>query len=87
MKFGRRQINKPTPASINFWVRVWTVTAGVLLTSMESIPFHISPTTESTTKWFLGLTVTLANGLAPLFGAEISRSSVPVDQITAVEDK
>lgn len=88
MKFGRSQINNPTPASINFWVRVWTVAGGIILTGMESFPFHtVSGMVESTVKWFLGLTIALANGLAPLFGAEINSKTVSVDQVTAIEEK
>jgi len=88
MKFGRKQINNPTPASINFWVRVWTISAGIILTSMESIPFHtVSGMVESTMKWFLGLSIALGNGLAPLFGAEIKGTVVDVDKVTAVEEK
>jgi len=88
MKFGRKQINNPTPASINFWVRVWTVSAGIILTSMEYIPFHtVSGVFESTMKWFLGMTIALANGLAPLFGAEVKTDTVPVDKVTAIEEE
>lgn len=87
MKFGRQQINRPTPASINFWVRVWTVVAGILLTYMESVPFQISAPVASTIKWFLGLTIALGNGLAPLFGAEVSRTSVPIEDVKVIEDK
>lgn len=88
MKFGRKQISNPTPAAINFWVRVWTVAAGILLTSMESLPFHsVSGTFESTMKWFLGLTIALGNGLAPLFGVEIKKgeTTVPIEDVKSME--
>lgn len=88
MKFGRDQIKHPTPASINFWVRVGTVSAGVLLTAMESFPYHtVSGLVESTIKWFLGLGIALGNGLAPLFGAEVESKTVPIEDVTAMEEK
>lgn len=88
MKFGRKQIGNPTPASINFWVRVWTVAGGVLLTGMESFPFHtVSGVIESTIKWFLGLTIALGNALAPLFGAEVGSSkTVPIEDVKVMEE-
>jgi hypothetical protein len=88
MKFGRPQIKNPTPASILFWVRVWTISGGVVLTSMESIPFHtVSGVFESTMKWFIGLTITLSNVLAPLFGVEIKTGTVPAEKVTGIEEE
>ena len=88
MKIGFAQLNNPTPASVNRWVRVWTVSAAIFLTSMESIPFHMGDKVEATIKWFLGLTIALGNGLAPLFGAEVgNQKSIPIEDVKAVEEK
>ncbi len=87
MKFGRKQINKPTPASINFWVRGWSVGGLVLIGAMKTVPFHISPELLEDFNWCLGTSVAIANAIAPLFGADINGPVVPIDKVTAVEEE
>jgi hypothetical protein len=85
MDFGRKQLKNPTPAKIVFWVRVYSVVAGILITSLASAPFHIPH--EAGVNWLLGLSIGVSNGIAPLFGVEVSGNRIPKDQVTSMEEK
>lgn len=85
MKFGRRQLSNPTPASINFWVRVYTIVAGAFIGWMQTAPY-IGIKTQAMLSSIIGLTLGIANGLAPLFGTEVP-ANVPAKEVTAVEEK
>lgn len=85
MKFGRKQLTNPTPASINFWIRVYTVVAGVFMGWMQTAAF-IGPKTQAMLSSILGLTVALGNGIAPFFGVKIGDDVSP-EEVTAVETK
>lgn len=84
MKFGRKQIFNPTPASINFWVRVYTIVAGAFIGWMQTAPY-IGVKTQAMLSSIIGLTLGIANGLAPLFGTE-AKGPVPAKDITAMEE-
>lgn len=85
ISFGTSQLNKPTPASINRAVRVFTIAAGIFLAWMSTsnlIPEH----TKDVLNQVLGLALGLTNGIAPLFGVDIT-GDVPAKAVTAVETK
>jgi len=87
IKFGTSQVSNPTPSNINLWVRVYTVVAGVFLGWMVTSPL-IGPHTQNTISSILGLSLALVNGIAPLFGIDISGGGgkkVDVDKVTAME--
>jgi len=71
IKFGASQVSNPTPSRINLWVRVYTVTAGIFLGWMPTTNL-IGPITAGHLSGIIGLTLLLANGLAPLFGIELN---------------
>lgn len=84
--FGRRQIGKPTPASIGFKIMVISVVAPVIQVWMgtaEYIPNKISNIVIS----ILALIVALANALKPLFGVDIPKKEVSSDDVKEIEDK
>jgi len=86
--FGISQISNPTPSKINLWVRVYTVVAGIFLGWMTTTNL-IGPHTQNTISSITGLTLALCNGIAPLFGIELSdngNSKVPVKDVTAMEE-
>lgn len=83
VKFGRDQIKNPSPAALVFWVRVWSVIGGSVITGLESAPFHIPY--QSVMNWFLGLSVTIANLLVPMFGVQVTSKKVNTDDVTAME--
>lgn len=85
MKFGTSQLKNPTPSTVNLWVRVFTVTAGIFLLWMPPsgiVGQHMQDVINS----LLGLMLALVNGLAPLFGVPIS-GKVPAEDVTAIDVK
>lgn len=83
--FGVKQISKPTPANINRWVRVFTVTAAIFLAWMSTSNI-VGPHSKDIINQVLGLALGLTNGLAPLFGVQLS-GSVPAEDVKSVEIK
>lgn len=84
--FGRRQIGKPTPASIGFKIMVISVVAPVIqvwLGTASYIPNNISNILISV----LALIIALSNSLKNLFGVDVPEKNVPSEEVTEVEDK
>lgn len=84
--FGRKQIGKPTPASVGFKILVISIVAPIIqvwLGTAAYIPNHVSNIIVS----ILALIIALANGLKPLFGVDVPESSVPTEDVKEVEDK
>lgn len=85
-KFGRRQIGKPTPASIAFKITVISVIA-------PAIQIWLATATYIPNKWsniigsLLGLVILISNALKPLFGVEIKSNEVPIEKVKEIEDK
>jgi hypothetical protein len=88
IKFGTSQINNPTPSRINLIVRIFNVISGVFMGWMMTTPNGMIGTkTQAYISSILGLAIALVNGLAPLFGIELDRKTVPADQVTAMDEK
>lgn len=85
VKFGRKQINNPTPASLNFWVRVITVVVTTVIGWLTTTSDIFSPETLKIIIGVLSLILALCNGLAPLFGVQVEKEEIPVKDVTAVE--
>ncbi len=85
IKFGIPQIKLPTPASINLCVRVFTVSAGIFMLWMQTNNL-ISASVQGVISSILGLLLALVNGLAPLFGVQVSGGSIPTGDVTAVKE-
>lgn len=85
VKFGTAQISKPTPANINLAVRIFTVTASIFMAWMATANI-VGPHTKDILNQILGLLLGLANGLAPLFGVQVT-GNIPAKDVTAVETK
>ena len=85
IKFGTAQVSNPTPSKINLWVRVYTVVAGIFLGWMTTTNL-IGPNTQNNLSSIIGLTLALCNGLAPLFGVDVSGAKyVKAEDVTAME--
>jgi hypothetical protein len=84
IKFGTDQIQNPTPSKINLWVRVFTVVAGIFMGWMSTNNL-IGPVSQGIISSILGLLLALVNGLAPLFGVEVSGNTVAAKDVTAVD--
>lgn len=83
VKFGADQVSNPTPANINKWVRVFTVAGGIFMAWMATASV-MGPNTKDIINQVLGLALGLANGLAPLFGVEVS-GKIPAAEVTAID--
>ena len=84
VKFGAKQISKPTPANVNLAVRVFTVIAGIFMGWMSTNDL-IGPNTQGHISSILGLLLALVNGLAPLFGVQITSGTVKAEDVTAIQ--
>lgn len=85
VSFGLDQRKNPTPSGLNFWVRVFTVSAGVILVWMPTATF-IPHKVEEVVGSILGVLVALANALAPFFGLDdLGKGKVPISQVTAMD--
>lgn len=85
IKFGTSQLNNPTPSKINLVVRVYTVVAGVFLGWMVTNNL-IGPNTQNVISSIVGLSLALVNGLAPLFGLDLSGAKyVKAEDVTAID--
>lgn len=82
IKFGAKQIANPTPASVNVWVRVFTIVAGIFMGWMQTndiIPAHAQGVISA----ILGLFLAIINGVAPLFGVPIT-GKVDAEDVAAI---
>lgn len=87
IKFGTGQIKNPTPSRINLIVRVFNAVSGAFMAWMMTVPNGMIGTkTQSYISSFLGLAILLVNVVAPLFGIELDRKTVPADQVTAMDE-
>ena len=82
IKFGTGQLGNPTPSSINFWVRVYTVASCGFLTWMASSTI-MGPNTKELLTQILGLANILIVSLSPLFGVHI-KGKVDAEDVTAI---
>ena len=88
IKFGVSQAGNPTPSNINIWVRVFTVAAAIFMAWMATANV-IGPNTKDVINQILGLLLGLANGLAPLFGIELSggqNKKVDIEDVSAMDE-
>lgn len=85
-RFGRRQIGKPTPASIGFKIMVISVVAPIIQVWMGTAAY-IPNSWSNIIISVLALIIALANGLKPLFGVDVPAKSVPTQDVKEMEDK
>lgn len=85
VKFGVDQVNNPTPSKLNLYVRVFTVVAGIFMGWMLTNNL-IPANTQNVISSILGLLLAITNGIAPLFGIDVSSNTkVPISQVTAMD--
>jgi hypothetical protein len=83
IKFGVNQLNNATPSKVNLYVRAFTVAAGIFLGWMATSTLIGSHSKDVINGW-LGLALMLANGLAPLFGVQLT-GKVDAEDVTAID--
>lgn len=84
--FGVPSISKPTPAGINKWVRVATVVIGIFLGWMNTNDL-IPENSQDIINSLGGLILAIINGVAPLFGINLSANEqVPQEDIKSMDN-
>lgn len=84
VRFSSAQLGNPTPAGLNRWVRIFTVVVAALIAWMPTnnvVPHGVQDILTP----ILALLMTIANGIAPFFGIEVSGKTVPAGDVTAME--
>ena len=84
-KFGINQINNPTPNWIILSVRIYAIASGIIITWLIGNPI-VGPHFREIFISLLGLTSSLVNAIAPLFGIKIDSPTVPKEQVKAIEE-
>lgn len=84
--FGTSSINKPTPSGLNTGVRAATIVIGIFLAWMNTNNL-IPEATQNVLNSIGGLILALINGLAPLFGINVSEDAkVPVSEVKSMDN-
>lgn len=88
MKFGYKQLGKPTPESINNWFDGGAFVCGLLISAVnDPKAVFIGPITASIISWILGVLVAFFLGGKRFFGVRTRPGEkVPVDDVTVMED-
>ncbi len=85
--FNRHQINKPTPAGISNAIQIYTIVASSIVAWIGTNAASFIPSKESgIIASILGLTIVICNGIKPFFGVSTTQESVPIEQVTAMEE-
>jgi hypothetical protein len=89
MKFGYKQLGKPTPESINNWFDGGAFVCGLLATAInDPKATFIGPEMASVFSWILGLLIAFFLGGKRFFGVRVSAGEkVPAEDVTVMEDK
>jgi hypothetical protein len=86
VRFNLNQLNNPTPAKIDRGFKIFIGIAGVLVGWMPTS--NVVPTSiQEVITPILGLLISIAVVLAPLFGIEVDRKSIPTSDVTTMENK
>ncbi len=84
IKFGTKQIKNPTPASLDRGIKVFMVFSSAFIAWMPTnnlVPTNV----QNVITPILALMMTLALGIAPLFGIETDRKTAPMEDVTTME--
>lgn len=84
VKFGRKQLKNPTPASWSGGINAFTVILGVIIAWLGTATY-IPSNWITISQSIGGLLLALANGLKPFIGVNISSSTVPTDSVNTIE--
>lgn len=82
--FGFNHISLPTPAVVTTTVRIITVFIAIFLSWMNTNDL-IGEHTQSIISAVSGLIIGLINGLAPLFGINVTSAQVPVEDVQSMK--
>lgn len=83
---SKRGVKGPTPVHIARRIDIWTVVCGAVITGVNSHPFDFVPVAAaSTISWFLGIALTILQGLKPFYSVETSQKNVPIGDVGTME--
>lgn len=86
MAFGRKQLGKPTPASVAFNLKLIMAICsaiGAWLGSPNFVPAKVGTVIQS----FLLLVIGICIAIEPYFGVTVNSTSVPTKDVKEIEDK
>lgn len=85
IKFNAKQLKNPTPSNVSNIIAVSSVMLGVFigwLGTQNFIPANLSTIFQS----IGGLLLAILNGVKPFFGIQPTGDSVPIENVTAMEE-
>lgn len=86
MNFGRNQLDKPTPARFEFWVKVFVIITGIFCAWMPTNNI-IGHHAQDIITPILNLLNSVSLALLPMFGVDVPAKTVPVENVKVMEDK
>lgn len=86
VKFGRKQLNNPTPKGVSFNINI-IIGVCTAISGWVSSASYIPSNTSSIIASILSLVVLICMGLKPYFGVETSDKEVPIEDVGEMEEK
>lgn len=86
VKFGRKQLTKPTPAGFEFWVKIFVGVSGLLLAWMPTnniVPHGVQDVITP----ICNLVNSVMLFLLPFFGVQIASTVVRTKDVKVMEEK
>lgn len=84
IKFGRKQIENPTPTVINWWVRFISIVASTFSGWLFTVDF-VGPKSKNIMMGISALVVLMCNALAPMFGTKPRGKYVRSKDVSALD--
>lgn len=82
--FKRNNFGKPTPAKIEFRLKIYVVVTSLVVTYLQTATYIPALPKEISTG-ILSLTVAIATSLVPFFGVHVEESTVPTEDVASIE--
>lgn len=84
VKFGRKQLENPTPKGVAFKINVAMAIATAVSGWVSTTPYIPSKPSSLITS-LLSLVVLILMSIKPFYGVETSKSSVPIEDVGEME--
>lgn len=85
VRFGKKQLNNPTPTNIAMGLDIFSGFAGAVLAWIGTAPF-IPANTSTILQSVLGLLVTLAQIAKPFFGVKTKLRKVDIEDVSQMDE-
>lgn len=83
--FSRKSLNRPTPASFEFWGKIYIGVVGLILAWMPTndiVPHHVQDVITPLANLFNSIIIFLL----PFFGIKTDQEQIPVQDVKVAED-